>query len=230
MVDMGKTINKIVFATFLLAVFVFNASAQSGRKPEKPTKPTPPATNGTATQPSTPPPDNSSSSTTTTSGNRSRSTAEKTPIVVADDGSTKNDRYAKTMVEYFVARLDETQATSSYVGQLKKNQAARRAKTENNGWVVYVEIHVDRFGSGMGYGQPDMTFNYIVYRAGSDQEVAKGKVKMQGTNSSNSGRGPLGIPQPVPTSSSGKSTPEETGRAAADQVMIAIQSNTRSTR
>jgi len=229
--DMGRTINKIASIVFLLLLFGLSLiAAQSGRKPEKPTKPTPPTTSGTTTQPSTPPTDNPGSSTTTTASDRTRPTAEKAQIIVADDGSTKSDRYAKAMVESFITRLDETQATSSYVGQLKKNQAAARAKTENNGWVVYVETHVDRFGSGMTYGQPDMTFNYIVYKAGSDQEMAKGKVKMQGTNSSSSGRGPLGIPQPVPTGSSGKSTPEETGRAAADQVMITIRSNTRTTR
>jgi len=133
------------------------------------------------------------------------------------------------MLNYFVDRLTDIQTNSpSYIGVIKKTQAVSRAKTETSGWVIFVEIRVDHFGSsGVNYSQPDMTFNYIVYKAGSDQEIARGKVKMQNLN--NTGRGPLGIPQPVPTGG-GKSTPEETGRSAADQVMYVIQSNTRSTR
>jgi len=228
--DVGSmgTISRIGTIAFLFAFFGLSVlAAQSGRKPEKPTKPTPPTTTGTTTTPSS---GSSDSSTTTNSNEPSRPAPAKIPILVGDDGLSKSDRYAKAMLDYFVDRLNDTRTTSPlYIGVIKKNQAISRAKTETSGWVVFVEIRVDRFGSsGINYSQPDMTFNYIVYKAGSDQEVAKGKVRMQNLN--NTGRGPLGIPQPVPTVNGGKTTPEETGRSAADQVMYAIQSNTRSPR
>ena len=216
--------SKIITA-FCLSAFlsVTIASAQSGRKPDKPTKPTPPPS---GSQTSTPPAQTTTSSETTPTDYTPKPQPAKVAIVVVDDGSSKNNQYARIMLDEFVRRLSDSEtANASYAGVLKKAAAANRSKTEKDGWVVYVEIKVDHLSSsGVNYSNPDMSFNYIVYQAGSDQEKVKGKSKYQSGQSN--GRGPLGMPSPIPQGT-GKMTPEETGRTAADQVMIAIQANTR---
>ena len=204
-------------------------TAQSGRKPPKPSK-------SSTTLPDTPPSTSSPSTSggtgnSTTPDTTSKPVPAKTSILIADDGYGKTERYGKVMLDQFVDRLKQSEDISpSYIGVLKKNAAIERAKSEKTGWLVFVEIRIDHFNNNSTMdpypnSAPDMTFNYTLYQAATGLQISKGKARYQGNQTY--GRGPIGLPTPIPQGGNGRYTPEETGRSAADQVLIDIQGNAR---
>jgi len=149
--------------------------------------------------------------------------------LVADNGFGDVHDYGRIMMDSFIHTLEDSQNFSTTpIGAMKKNQAAARSKDEKSGWVIYVNITVDRARdmNGYPYQIPDMTFYYYVYVAGSDQEKSKGKVRYENYKSSY-GRGPIGLPSPIPSTNPSTMTPEETGRAAAREALLSMEGATR---
>ncbi|HYP52453.1 MAG TPA: hypothetical protein VEQ42_02875, partial [Pyrinomonadaceae bacterium] len=149
----------------------------------------------------------------------SNARAERAPefsLVVAgrvDDERTSEQ--ANVILASFLKRLkDAPNVAAAYAGEMKRDEAERRAKEESASFVVLVELEMDRVQDGrIVLRTPDLVVKYQIFAPATGRSKAKGKVFFQpaGGARARKDRWPDGPPI--------KMTPEAAGIEAAERVL-----------
>jgi hypothetical protein len=149
----------------LLLLFGIQSAAQSGRRAPQPsqlpvTTPQPPETSAAASK--TP----------------NRELRNKVSLVVASEFSSKRLLSEDAIFSNFVKRLNEfANVTVKDVGDLKRSEAVKRAKTETDAAVVLVQFDVDEFQAGTIILNPqDLDVRVVVFAPQTGQKKFEGKV------------------------------------------------------
>jgi hypothetical protein len=147
----------------LLLVFGMESAAQSGRRAPKP--PQPPVT--------TPQPEAGAAPKTP-----NRELRHKVSLVVAREFSSERLLSEEAIFSHFVNRLNEfANVTVTDAGDLKRDQAVKRAKTETDAAVVLVQFDVDEFQAGTIIVNPtDLDVRVLVFAPQTGRKKFEGKV------------------------------------------------------
>lgn len=146
----------------LLLMLATEAPGQSGRRAPKP--------------PQTPTPQTETE--TTTPRHDGRELKQKVSLIVAREYSSHRLLSEEAIFGHIVKRLSEfTNVTVTDAGDLKRDQAVKRAKTETNAAVVLVQYDVDEFQAGTIIVNPqDMDVKLTVFAPKTGQKKFEGKV------------------------------------------------------
>src|ERR1041385_3105547 len=182
----------------LLLLLTTQTLAQSGRRPPKPAQPTASAPE-TDKQPAIP------------SG---RDLTNKASLLLAKQPSSKHllseDAIFATMVKQ-LSGFNNVTATS--VGDLKRDTAIKRAKTETESVIVLVEFGVDNFQHGTYFpDSPDLDVKVLVFAPRTGQKKFEGKVYYKAVG------GPMLKKDNWPNGTPIRLTTEAVGIEAAEQV------------
>lgn len=185
-------------STLLLFLGVQSA-AQSGRRAPKP--PQPPVT--------TPQLENSAAP-----KEANRELRHKVSLVVASEFSSKRLLSEESIFSTFVQRLNEfANVTVTDAGELKRDQAVKRARQESNAVVVLVQFDVDEFQAGTIIVNPtDLDVKVVVLAPQTGQKKFEGKVYYKSVG------GPMLRRDNWPSGTPVKMTTEAVGVEAAEQV------------
>lgn len=186
-------------ASSLLLLLATQTIAQSGRRA---TKPTPPPTPTPQTD------------TEATPKHIARALKNKVSLVVAKEPSSKHLFSEDTIFKHFVDHLAGFKnVTTTSVGDVKRDAAVKRAKTETDSIVVLVQFDVDEFQSGtIILNAQDLDIKVLVF------EPKTGKKKFEGKVYYKSAGGPMLKRDNWPTGTPIRMTIEAVGIEAAEQV------------
>ena len=189
-----------VVSTLLLFLGVQSA-AQSGRRAPKP--PQPPVT--------TPQPEASDSA---KPKEANRELRHKVSLVVAREFSSKQLLSEESIFSNFVQRLNEfANVTVTEAGDLKREQAIKRARKESNAAVVLVQFDVDEFQAGTIIVNPtDLDVKVVVFAPQTGQKKFEGNVYYKSVG------GPMLRRDNWPSGTPVRMTTEAVGIEAAEQV------------
>lgn len=156
------------FAVFVFPMLVTHASAQSGRRAPK----TLPTTNSaehaiveTNAIPAVGP-----------------ELAEKVTILIGRQLTAKHLLSEDTIFASFINRLNQFPGiTATSLGDLKRGQAVKRARSERESMVVLLQFEVDFYQEGtILINSQDLVVKYSVFTPQTGKEKSKGKVYYQG--------------------------------------------------
>ncbi len=186
-------------ASSLLLLLATQTIAQSGRRTPKP--PQPPVT--------TPQTD---SEVTPKTG--ARELSQKVTLVVGRQLTSKHLLSEDAIFENFVKRLGEFANVSAIaVGDLKRDAAVKRAKSETESIVVLVQFDVDEFQNGTIFlNSPDLDVKVLVFEPRTGNRKFEGKVYYKAVG------GPMLKKDNWPTGTPIRITTEAVGIEAAEQV------------
>jgi len=189
----------LLAASSLLLLFATQTIAQSGRRAPKPAPPPAP----------TPQTD-----TDTTAKNNARELKEPVTLLVAREPSSKHLLSEDTIFATFVQKLSEFKKVSATsLGDLKRDRAVKRAKSETSSVVVLVQFDVDEFQSGtVILNSPDLDVKILVFEPHTGQKKFEGKVYYKAVG------GPMLKKDNWPTGTPVKITTEAVAIEAAEQV------------
>jgi hypothetical protein len=182
----------------LLLLLATQTFAQSGRRTPKPAQPIA-ATPESDKQPAIP------------SG---REVTRKTSLLLAKEPSSKHLLSEDAIFTTIVKQLsDFTNVTATAVGDLKRDTAVKRAKTETESIVVLVQFDVDDFQHGTYFpNSPDLDVKVLVFAPRTGQKKFEGKVYYKAVG------GPMLKKDNWPTGTPIRITTEAVGIEAAEQV------------
>ena len=187
-------------ASSLLLLLATPALAQSGRRAPKPTQP-PVNTPKTDTE-------------TGSSKSASRELKNKVSVVVAREPSSKHLLSEDTIFKHFLDHLGAFKnVTATSIGDVKRDAAVKRAKSETDSVVVLVQFDVDEFQSGtIILNSPDLDIRISIFEPKTGKKKFEGKVyyKAVGGPMLKRDNWPNGIPIRITT--------EAVGIEAAEQV------------
>ncbi len=183
----------------LLLLFSIDTLAQSGRRAPKPHLP--PVT--------TPQPE-----TETRPKADGRELKHKVSLVVARELSSDRLLSEEAIFSNFVKQLSEfTNVTVTDLGDLKRDQAVKRAKTEKDAAVVLVQFDVDEFQAGTIIINPtDLDVKILVFAPQTGQKKFEGEVYYKAVG------GPMLKRDNWPSGTPIRMTTEAVGIEAAEQV------------
>ena len=188
-----------VAASSLLLLLATQTIGQSGRRAPKPTQP---PVNTPRTDAETRP------------ASSSRELKNRVSLVVAKEPSSKHLLSEDTIFQHFLDRLGASKnVTATSIGELKRDAAVKRAKTETESIVVLVQFDVDEFQNGtIILNSPDLDIRVLVFEPKSGKKKFEGKVyyKAVGGPMLKRDNWPNGIPIRITT--------EAVGIEAAEQV------------
>jgi len=152
----------LLTASSLLLLLATQTIAQSGRRAPKPVQPVP-----------TPQTD-----TDTTPKNSARELKEPVSLIVAMEPSSKHLLSEDSIFATFLQKLGEfKKVTATSLGDLKRDRAVKRAKSETESIVVLMQFDVDEFQSGtLILNSPDLDIKVLVYEPKTGQKKFEGKV------------------------------------------------------
>jgi hypothetical protein len=189
---------RIVLRAMLVVVALCaTAQAQSGRRVRAGTQPgaTPqpaPVIELTKPEPATP-----------------KRVLPKVALIVAIHVEKGSER-ADTIISSFAARLAKSMQTTS-LGLVKHEEAEKRARTETENYVIWLELDRDAVQNGqIVFNSPDYVVRYSVLAPQTAKVLAKGKVYYQAMGGA---RGRAGDDKVI------KISPEAAGEAAADMAL-----------
>jgi hypothetical protein len=186
-------------ASGLLLLLATQTIAQSGRRTTKPTQ-QPVATPDTDNkQPAIP---------------NARELNRKVSLVVAKEVSSKHLLSEDTIFASFVDHLREFKnVTVTSLGDLKRDAAVKRAKTETERILVLVQFDVDEFQKGtLILNSPDLDVKVLIFAPQTGQKKFEGKVYYKAVG------GPMLKKDNWPTGTPIRITTEAVGIEAAEQV------------
>jgi hypothetical protein len=188
----------LLAASSLLLLFATQTVAQSGRRAPKPAQPVP-----------TPQAD-----TDTTVTNSARELKEPVSLLVACQPSSKHLLSEDAIFTTFLQKLgDFKKVTTSNLGDLKRDRAVKRAKSESSSIVVLVQFDVDEFQSGtIILNSPDLDVKILVFEPQTGQKKFEGKVYYKAVG------GPMLKKDNWPTGTPIRITTEAVAIEAAEQV------------
>lgn len=189
----------LLAASSLLLLLATQTVAQSGRRPPKPTQP-PVITPETDKKPSSLP-----------SG---RELSRKTSLIVGKQNSSKRLLSEDTIFAHFVQQLTGFKnVTTTSVGELKHDDAVKRAKSETAAIVVLLEFDVDEFQKGTYIlNSPDLDIKIVVFAPGTGKKQFEGDVYYKAVG------GPMLKKDNWPNGTPVRITTEAVGIEAAEQV------------
>jgi hypothetical protein len=189
----------LLAASSLLLLFATQTIAQSGRRAPKPAPPPAP----------TPQTD-----TDTTAKNNARELKEPVTLLVAREPSSKHLLSEDTIFATFVQKLSEFKKVSATsLGDLKRDRAVKRAKSETSSVVVLVQFDVDEFQSGtVILNSPDLDVKILVFEPQTGRKKFEGKVYYKAVG------GPMLKKDNWPTGTPIRITTEAVAIEAAEQV------------
>lgn len=142
--------------------------------------------------------------------------AVKFRLVVAGRIETKNSsERATTIFNKFIERLADSPAvTVNSLGLVKREEAVKRAQTEADTYLVWLQLETDAVQDGRFIlNSPDIEVRYQVYAPGVAKVKTKGKVYYQAMG------GPKVRQDRWPSGTPIKITPEAAGAEAAEMVL-----------
>ena len=188
----------LLAASSLLLLLATHTVAQSGRRAPKPAQPVP-----------TPQTDAG-----TTAKNSARELKEPVSLLVAREPSSKHLLSEDAIFATFLQKLGEFKKVSTTsLGDLKRDHAVKRAKSETESIVVLLQFDVDEFQSGtLILNSPDLDIKVLVFEPKTGQKKFEGKVYYKAVG------GPMLKKDNWPTGTPVKITTEAVGIEAAEQV------------
>jgi hypothetical protein len=185
-------------ASSLLLLLATQTIAQSGRRAPKP--PQPPATPQTDTE--------------ATPKSSARELKNKVSLVVAREPSSKRLLSEDTIFKYILNHLGGFKnVTATSIGDVKRDAAVKRAKSETDSIVVLVQFDVDEFQNGtIILDSPDLDIKVLVF------EPKTGKKKFEGNVYYKALGGPMLKRDNWPNGTPIRITTETVGIEAAEQV------------
>jgi len=185
-------------ASSLLLLLAPQTIAQSGRRAPKPAQ-TPTTAPETDKQPAIP---------------NERDLTQKASLVVAKQPSSKHLLSEDAIFTSVIKRLSEFKnVTAISAGDLKRDAAVKRAKSESESIVVLVEFDVDDFQHGTYFpNSPDLDVKVLVFAPRTGQKKFEGKVYYKAVG------GPMLKKDNWPTGTPIRITTEAVGIEAAEQV------------
>jgi hypothetical protein len=194
-----KMLPGIFAASGLLLLLAGDISAQSGRRAPRPTQPpinTPPITSEV----------NPKSS--------GRELKESVTVLVAKQTSSKHLLSEDAIFASFLQQLGEFKnVTGTSIGNLKRDAAVKRAKSETDSIVVLLKFDVDDFQNGtLILNSPDLDVRILVFEPRTGEKKFEGKVYYKAVG------GPMLKRDNWPTGTPIRITTEAVGIEAAEQV------------
>lgn len=204
----------LISCSILLFAVCSSVAAQSGRRPPPPKAPSRPAQ---SSEDDSARPGQQPGETARTNPAESEQSAARIKLLV---GCKIPDKDAAEVVRaYFLRRLNESSETvATFIGQMTRDEALKRAQSETEAYVVWLQIEVDSVQNGdLVFRSPDLVVKYSLLSPKTAQVKYKGKVYYQAANGSRkrSGDWPSGTPIRI--------TPEATGIEAAEGVLAGIK-------
>ena len=190
----------VVAASSLLLLLAMQTIAQSGRRATKPT-PQPPTT--------TPKTDTEQSPKSI-----ARALKNKVSLVVAREPSSKRLFSEDTIFKHFIDQLSGfTNVTATSIGDVKRDAAVKRAKSETESIVVLMQFDVDEFQNGtIILNSPDLDIKILVFEPKTGKKKFEGKVYYKAVG------GPMLKRDNWPNGTPIRITTEAVGIEAAEQV------------
>ena len=148
-----------------------------------------------------------------------KAAAEKAPqfsvLVAGRVDIDKEDERAKVILASFLKRLkDAPNVTSAYAGEMKREQATKRARGEREAFVVHVELETDHVqGLKILMSTPDLIVKYQVFEPVTGKRKMKGRVYFQPAGGARARKEEWPGDPPI------KMTPEAAGIEAAERVL-----------
>jgi hypothetical protein len=201
------------FATLLLLLSICaSASSQSGRRASKP-KPAPDSSASSSKNGETSVEGDTS---TKPSGDTRLSTPVK--LLIARQVTSKHLLSEDVISASFVKRLNEfAEVTATSLGDLKKDQAAKRAQTETDSFVVSLQFDIDSFQGGtIILNSQSLEVMYSLFAPQTGKQRAKGKVYYQPIGSGRMRKSDWPNGTPI------KMTSEAAGIEAAEQLFYSL--------
>jgi hypothetical protein len=188
----------IFAASGLLLLLSTPAMAQSGRRAPKPAQ----------TPVSTPKSDSEASK------NTARELKQRVSLLVGREPSSKHLLSEDAIFADFLKHLgDFKNVTYTSMGDIKRDRAMKRAKTESESPVVVLQFDVDEFQNGtLILNSPDLEVHVYVFEPKTGQKKFEGKVYYKAVG------GPMLKKDNWPTGTPVKITTEAVGIEAAEQV------------
>ncbi len=188
----------IFAASGLLLLFATQTVAQSGRRAPKPAE----------IPVSTPNSDSAASK------NSARELKQRVSLLAGSDPSSKHLLSEDAIFANFVKHLGEFKNVSTTpIGDIKRDRAVKRAKSETDSVVVLLKFDVDEFQSGtVILNSPDLEVNVYIFEPKTGQKKFEGKVYYKAVG------GPMLKKDNWPTGTPIRITTEAVGIEAAEQV------------
>jgi hypothetical protein len=186
-------------ASGLLLLLATQSVAQSGRRAPKP-NPAPVPTPQADTEA---PPKSSA-----------RDLKRRVSLLVGSEPSSKHLLSEDAIFEHVLNQLRQFKnVTTSSLGDIKRDRAVKRAKTETDAIVVLLQFDVDEFQSGtVILNSPDLDVKILVYEPRTGQKKFEGKVYYKAVG------GPMLKKDNWPTGTPIRITTEAVGIEAAEQI------------
>jgi hypothetical protein len=183
----------------LLLLFSAQTFAQSGRRAPKPA--TSPSISPTETTDVAPKP-------------RGRSLTQRVSVLVGWEPSSKRLLSEDAIASNVVKRLGEfANVNARYIGELNRDKAIKRAKSEEYAIVILLQYDIDEFQNGtIILNSPDMDVFVRAFGPASGKEIFKGKVYYKAVG------GPMMKKDNWPSGTPIRITTEAVGIEAAEQV------------
>ena len=159
-----KRLQPLIVAAILLCV-PEQESAQSGRRAKPPSIP-PPAT--------TPEPESTTPSFT-------NYLQKRTTLLIGRQSTSRRLPSEDTIFASFINRLNEDpNVRGTTLGEIKSDDAVKRAKAETEAYVVLLHFSVDSFQSGtIILNSPDLEVGYTVLAPRTGKKLMNGKIYFQ---------------------------------------------------
>jgi hypothetical protein len=184
-------------ASSLLLLLATQTAAQSGRRAPKPS-PTPTPQTDAEVAPK----------------NDARELKQRVSLLVGIEPSSKHLLSEDAIFAGFVQHLGEFKnVKTTSLGDIKRDRAVKRAKTETDAIVVLLQFDVDEFQSGtVILNSPDLDVKILVFEPKTGQKKFEGKVYYKAVG------GPMLKKDNWPTGTPIRITTEAVGIEAAEQV------------
>ena len=188
----------LLAASSLLLLLATQTSAQSGRRAPKPAQP-----------PATPQTDSD-----TTSKPDARELKERVSLLIGREPSSKHLLSEDAIFTTFIRELNEFKnVTATSIGDIKRDHAVKRAKSETAPIVVLMQFDVDEFQSGTIILNPqDLDIRVLVFEPHTGRKKFEGKVYYKAVG------GPMLKRDNWPNGTPVRMTTEAVGIEAAEQV------------
>jgi len=188
----------------VLAVFDENAG-QSGRRASRP-QPSPNPAELPSQQPSTG---------ETAAAHRSfeAKLPHKVHLLVARQRTSKRLPSEDVISASFLKRLGEhADVVGTSIGDLKRDEAVKRAQKESDSFVVVLQFEIDNFQDGaLVLNSPDLEVKYFIFAPGTGKQRSKGKVYYHaiGGGRMRKSNWPTGTPIKITTEAAGIEAAEQ---------------------
>ena len=137
-------------------------------------------------------------------------------LLIAKEHTSKHLPTEEVIFNSFIHRLNELpNIQGTLIGNLKRDEAAKRALAETDAYVVLLQFEIDNFQGGkVVINSPDLEVKYFVFPPRSNQPQLRGKIYYQSLG------GPQGRKANSPGDPPIRITVEAAGHEAAERLYL----------